>query len=380
MWTIGEKYRDFFLSCKDERLMILQGSRRSGKTTNTFLYMWVLGRLTKGQKFTTLTYQYPQLAKTMADFEQSVGAKIRRTKEGYTYTDENDNLYLFDHCDDTSKALGNQCDFLFINESVNVPEEIADNYMLGCSSRVILNFNPIKHSWHERYQNENNLLKTTFKDNPYLPDSQVQAFERLKVKAESSTASPLDIFNYQVYYLGEYSSVSGSIFTNTSTITYNDYVNIDAEEFFGLDFGFKDGGDPTSLVGVKIKDKTIYAHCYIYDNSLEKIQDYANALYSAGMNEKTLIWADYGGMGRSRMDDLTRDYRFWMANAEKPKIMDNISHMLSFEGGLKITSNSDAMLKEISSYEMVNGKLSEKNNHSIDALRYAFNAAVAYLR
>lgn len=380
MWQIGDKYRDFFLSCKDERMMILQGSRRSGKTTNTFLYMWVLGRLARGQKFTTLTYQYPQLAKTMADFEQCCGVTLHRTKEGYSYTDSNNNLYLFDHCDDTSKALGNQCDFLFINESVNVPEEIADNYMLGCSSRVILNFNPIKHSWHERYQNEKNLLKTTFKDNPYLPDSQVQAFERLKIKAESPTASPLDIFNYQVYYLGDYSTVSGSIFTNTSTITYNDYINIDAEEFFGLDFGFKDGGDPTSLVGVKIKDKTIYTHCYIYDNSLEKIQDYANALYSAGMNEKTLIWADYGGMGRSRMDDLTRDYRFWMANAEKPKIMDNISHMLSFEGGLKVTSNSDAMLKEISGYEMINGKLSEKNNHSIDALRYAFNAAVSYQR
>lgn len=380
MWTIGDKYFDFFRDCSNERLMILQGSRRSGKTTNTFLYMYALSLLTRGQKYTTLTYQYPQLAKTMADFEKCTGIRLHRTKEGYSYTDARGNLFLFDHCDDTSKALGNDCDFLFINESVNVPEEIADNYMLGCSSRVILNFNPIKHSWHERYQNENNLLKTTFKDNPYLPESQILAFERLKEKAESPTATPLDLFNYQVYYLGEYSTVSGSIFTNTHTCTYAEYCNIPTTEYFGMDFGFKDGGDPTSLVGVKIYDKCIYTHCYIYDNTLEKITDYASALTDAGINSSVVVWADYGGMGRSLMDKLIREHNFCMANAQKPKIMDNISHILSFDGGIYITSNSDRMLNEFSGYEMVNGKLSEKNNHSIDAFRYAFNAAVAYGR
>lgn len=377
MWTISDKYRDFFRECGNERLMILQGSRRSGKTTNTFLYMYALSLLTNNQKYTTLTYQYPQLAKTMGDFEKTTGIRVKRTKEGYSYTDERGNMFLFDHCDDTSKALGNDCDLLFINESVNLPEEIADNYMLGCSSRVILNFNPIKHSWHEKYQNERNLLKTTFKDNPYLPESQVAAFERLRMKAESAAASPLDLFNYQVYYLGEYSNVSGSVFTNTHTITYQEYVNIPAEEYLGLDFGFKDGGDPTSLVGVKIYDKKIYAHCYIYDNSLERLSDYDRALDAAGITKRQTIYADYGGMGRSKMDDLIR-IGWSMYNAIKPKIMDNISHVLSFDGGIYITSNSDRMLNEFSSYEMIDGKLSEKNNHSIDAFRYAFNTAVSY--
>lgn len=376
MWTMGEKYRDFFIDNKDERLLILQGSRRSGKTTNTFLWAYCLSLFTRGQRFTTLTYQYPQLAKTISDFEKTMGVKVRRTKEGYSFTDARDNLFLFDHCDDTSKALGNACDFLFINESINVPEEIADNYMLGCTSRVVLNFNPIKHGWHERYQNGKNLLKTTFKDNPYLPESQVAAFERLREKAESPNASPLDLFNYQVYYLGEYSNVSGTIFTNVHTISYQDYLNIPANEYYGLDFGFKYGADPTSLVGVKIYDKKIYTHCYIYDNTLEKISDYANAITDV-LDKRSVIWADYGGMGKSRMDDLIRNYNIRMSNAIKPKIMDNISHMLTFDG-LYVTSNSDRMLNEISQYEMINGKLSEKNNHSIDALRYAFNAATSY--
>lgn len=378
MWKIGEKYRQFFLNARDERVMILQGSRRSGKTTNTFLYMLALSCIAKNQRFTTLTYQYPQLTKTMTDFERVAGVKIRRTKEGYSYTDPNGNMFLFDHCDDTSKALGNYCDLLFINESVNVPEDIADNYMLGCTQRVILNFNPIKHSWHERYQNDNNLLKTTFKDNPYLPQSQIDAFERLKDKAMSIHATPLDKYNYQVYYLGEYSEVSGQIFTNVRTCSYQEYLNIDANECLAIDFGFRDGGDATSLVGVKIYDKTIYAHCYIYDNSLERLSDLHSALQSAGVSTQTTIWGDYGGLGKSRMDDLIYNYSYNMVNAIKPRIIDNIGRMLSFEGGLVITENSDMMLREVSEYEMVNGKLSETNNHSIDALRYAFNSATYY--
>ena len=259
-----------------------------------------------------------------------------------------------------------------------MPEAVADNYMLGCSSRVILNFNPIHHSWHERYQNDRNLLKTTFKDNPYLPESQISAFERLKTKAESPDASPLDIYNYQVYYCGDFSTASGSIFTNLRSIPYDEYVRVNANEYYGMDFGFRDGGDPTSVVGVKIKDKVIYAHCYVYDNSLERIGDYADAILSAGLTKNTVLWADYGGMGRARMDELIRNYGFTMANAQKPKIVDNIGHILSFEGGVRITQNSDRMMNEFVKYEMINGKLSEKDNHSIDAFRYAFNAAVAY--
>ena len=68
-WTMSDKYRDFFLSSSSERLSILQGGRRSGKTTNTFLWMWALSQLTLGVKYAILCYQYPQLAKTMSDFE-----------------------------------------------------------------------------------------------------------------------------------------------------------------------------------------------------------------------------------------------------------------------------------------------------------------------
>lgn len=375
MWTISKTYADFFKRCKDERTMILMGGRRSGKTVSTILYLYSLSLLTSGVKYAVLCYQYPQLAKTMADFEKATGRKIKRAKEGFCYRDSNDNLFLFDHCDDTSKALGNDCDFLFINESVNVPEEVADNYILGCSNKVILNFNPIRHSWSDKYANDRNVLKTTFKDNHYLPQSQIDAFERIRMRAESPTATPLDTYNYQVYYLGDYSNATGAIFTDLQTIPYADYLAIPSKEALGMDFGFTNGGDATSVVGVKIHNKTIYAHCYIYDNSLSKLNDLEKALRDAGISNTTTLYADYGGMGKSRIEALIRNYNRSMANAIKPKIIDNIGAILSFEGGLRVTQNSDMMLKELTSYEMINGKLSEKDNHSIDALRYAFNTA-----
>lgn len=379
MWTMSKKYADFFLRTKDERFSILQGSRRSGKTTNTFLFMYVLSRITRNQKYSILTYQSPQLNNTIQDFENATGYSIRQSmKYGKVYVDDRGNKFSFEHCDDRSKALGNQCDLLFMNESTNIPEDIADAYMLGCTQKVILNFNPIHHGWQEKYINENNLLITTWKDNDYLTDAHKSYFLDLKKRYESPTATPLDKFNYEVFYLGQYSNISGSIFTNVSTITLAEYINIPSDEFYGLDFGFRNGGDATSLVGVKIYNNTIYAHLYIYDNMLEVLDDLAEALFEAGVKDKD-IFADYGGMGKSRIEDLIYNYDFCMQTAAKPKIMDNISRILSFKGGLRITENSKSMLNEVASYEIKDGKLSEKNNHSIDALRYAFNAAVSYL-
>lgn len=379
MWKIGEKYLDFFRNSKNERYQILMGGRRSGKTTNTFLYMWCLSQLTTGVKYCVLTYQFPQLSKTMSDFEKTTGVRLKRTKEGYTYRDGRNNMFVFDHCDDNSKALGNDCDFLFINESVNVPEEIADNYMLGCSGKILLNFNPIRHSWHEKYVNDNNLIKTTFKDNPHLPAEQVAAFERLRERAELPTASPLDIFNYQVYYLGEYSNASGAVFTDVKRISLQDYMDIPEVEYLGMDFGFKEGGDPTSVVGVKISDNVIYSHCYLYDNTLEKNVDLNRKMMECGLKRFTTIYADYGGIGKSRMESLIKAYGWNMVNAIKPRIMDNVAQILTFDG-LCVTDCSVSMLEELSRYDMVDGKLSEKNNHSIDALRYGFNAAVRNIR
>lgn len=379
MWTISDKYRDFFKEARNERYQILMGGRRSGKTTNTFLYMWALSQLTRGMKYAVLTYQYPQLSKTMSDFEKATGARLKRTKEGYSYRDSRNNLFLFDHCDDNSKALGNDCDFLFINESVNVPEEIADNYMLGCSGKVLLNFNPIRHSWHEKYVNDINLLKTTFKDNYYLPQSQIDAFERLKRRAEMPTATPLDRYNYQVYYLGEYSDASGAIFTDLEKVRIDKYRGLNATEYIGMDFGFRDGGDATAIVGVKLYDHRVYCHCYLYDNHLERIDDLNKAMEECGIDKRTTIYADYGGIGKSRMEELIRNYGWNMANAIKPKIIDNIAQILTFEG-IRVTARSEQMHQELANYDMVNGKLSEKNNHSIDALRYAFNAAVKNIR
>lgn len=378
MWTMSKKYADFFLSTSGERFSILQGSRRSGKTTNTFLFIYALSRFTRNQKYSILTYQSKQLNNTIQDFERATGISIRKSnKYGQSYVDDRGNMFSFEYCDDMSKALGNYCDLLFINESVNVPEDIAGTYMLGCSQKVILNFNPIHHGWQEKYINDNNLLITTWKDNDYLPDTQKMYFEDLKRKNDSPNATPLDKFRYEVFYLGQYSNISGTVFTNVNTITYEEYTNIPADEFFGLDFGFRNGGDATSLVGVKIYQDRIYTHLYLYDNMLEVIDDLAKALEDCGVKEQ-YIYADYGGMGKSRMEDLITYYDFSMGKAIKPNIIDNISRMLSFRGGLWVTENSQAMLNEIASYELINGKLSEKNNHSIDALRYAFNSAVAY--
>ena len=74
-----------------------------------------------------------------------------------------------------------------------------------------------------------------------LTDMQREYFEKLKADAEKPDATPLDIRNYNVYYLGKYSELRGKIFYE-SNMQFVDHLPDDL-------YGFKAFGDPSALRG-----------------------------------------------------------------------------------------------------------------------------------
>lgn len=393
---IGKRYADFFREHGTERHLFLCGGRRSRKTWTTFeYYYWLLG-LMGNQTITVLTHQFPQLQATMRDFENcmnecvKVPVKIRGSyKDGYSTTTQGNVKWIFTHCDDKVKAQGTSSDFCFANESLNIPDEVMDVYNLGIKQQLIYNYNPTKrYTYGEKHQNGNNLLCTTFKDNPYLTPAQIAEFENYKLRAQAPNATRWDEYVYQVYYLGNFYDMAGSVFTNLESCTYDTYRNIPALESIAIDFGFATDGDPTACVGVKIHNQKIYCHQYIYEQGLTSAADIADRLLACGFNYATMIFGDYGGQGRSRMDELIAGMSngipfageaskgFNIANAVKNKtVMEGLSTMLSYDA-IVFTDTSKALRAELEEYELDENNKPHGADHAIDCVRYNVN----YLR
>lgn len=381
--AIGPTYRDFFKRTQNERDILMCGGRRSGKTFSTFRHLQVKNDLIGGgRKVLVCTYQNPALQATMEDFYASTGMTIRGNfATGYTAVSKYGTLWQFRSFDTKEKAQGTQCDDLFINEAVNMPEDVAIVLRASVRDQIYYNFNPTKHWWGEAFENETNTLVTTFRDNPYLTPEQVEDFERYRERAQRPNATRFDQYAYQVYYLGNYANMVGSVFGTVESCTREEYFNLPAMEALGMDFGFATDGDPTTLMGVKIYAKKIYVHQYIYERGLTSDEELAHRLVALGVTPATQIFADYGGMGRGRMQTLiTADNGRWegdiaggfaFCNAIKTTIMDGLSQMLSMDG-IVVTEGSDLARLEFEGYALDENGKPHGDDHAIDAARYAY--------
>lgn len=376
-------YRDFFARTLEERHVFLQGGRRSGKTYSTLLHLFILtsfiiqsGRA-DALSVLVVCHEYPQLQNTMEDFKAAIGVPIQGSKTlgDHATTCGGSVVWQFKAFDNKDKTLGTKADFLFINEATNVPEDIARTLFPGIRYQCFYNYNPTKRFWGQDYFNGNNVLCTTWKDNDHLTDEQKDEFERVKERALRPTARKIDTYQYKVYYLGEFADLAGNVFGGVEKCSTADYFQVPAGEAIGMDFGFATDGDPTTVVGVKVWNRSLYIHEYIYAVGLTSNFELCECLKSAGINRHTPIFADYGGMGRSRMDDLIKNHGMSLYNAKKGTILDGISLMLTHER-IVITEESTATIDEFDGYELDANGRPHGADHAIDAARYALNAAI----
>lgn len=361
-------YQQFFYDNRDSRHVLLQGGRRSGKTQATIRHLLRLCAASGGEnKIMVVCYQHPQLLKTIEDFVQITGIEPKADKA----TTEGA-LWHFCNFDDYTKAQGSQCDYLFINEAVNMTEDIADTLVLGTRKQCFYNYNPTKSSWVSKLvaPDGHNLLCTTFKDNDYLPAEQIAEFERMKERALLPTASMHDKFVYEVFYLGNFANMVGQVFGRIERCTLDDYQQLQCTEVYGMDFGFATDGDPTVLVGVKIAGNKIYIRQIIYEQGLTSNEVLTKRMQQAGLNQYCDIRADYGGMGKGRIADLRR-LNWSIQPCYKTAVLDGISQMLCYDG-VVIVEGGDETAAEFEGYELTEGGKIKSNDHAIDATRYAF--------
>lgn len=210
------------------------------------------------------------------------------------------------------------------------------------------------------------ILHTTYLD---IPDWWINA--ELKATIEDYKAVYPEL--YRNAYLGEVCGGVGLVFRRIKE------YKVDKSKFKsllrGLDFGLAKNGDPTSYVVVSID--TTKKELYILDEWFKKDTDYpeiAQAILKENVHNFTVFCdsADSGGIKQLRIEGVKKAMQ-----CKKTRVDTGIKYLQ----GLTIYIDPEAtpnVYREFTEYSYVeNSKgdsvLSEKNNHTIDAVRYALS-------
>ena len=246
----------------DKRFIINQGGSRSSKTYS-LCQVLIVYCLTNPNKVVSIVRKtFPALRATcMRDFfevlkDLNIYEKSSHNMSENIYRFPNGSLVEFFSVDDEQKVRGRKRDIGWCNEANELWFEDFQQLNMRTEEKMIFDYNPSdSSSWlYELPKDESVLIKSTYKDNPFLPES---------IKRQIEDLARTDEALYQIYALGEKAISKSNIF-NTWT-----FIMRRPERFknfvYGLDFGYN---HPTALMRVYWCDGDIYIEPVLYESYL----------------------------------------------------------------------------------------------------------------
>ena len=273
------------------------------------------------------------------------------------------NLVEFISVDQPQKIRGRKREFLFINEANELDYEDWQQLIFRTTEKVVLDYNPSdEYHWiYDKVLNREDVefYKTTYLDNKFLDNSIVKEIERLKETDEQY---------WQIYGLGEKGISKATIFNYIEV----PHIPHDAELVsYGADAGYTN--DPSTLVSVYKKDHNIYIKEHLY-RTMMTTRDLSDH-FKQEVERRSPIYFD---AAEPRLIDELRRMGHNIQPSLKGRDSINAGIDLLKRFKIHITNDSNNAIQEFRNYKWLedrSGKLTnkpvDKNNHIIDAVRYA---------
>lgn len=270
----------------EARFIINEGGSRSSKTYSLCQLIMVYCLQNKGVVVSIIRKTLNALKTTaMRDFfdvlkESGIYDKDSHNMSSNTYTFPNGSMVEFFSVDDEQKIRGRKRTIAWCNEANELFHEDFLQLNMRTEFKLIFDYNPSEsNSWlYELPKDESILIKSTYKDNPFLPDSIKRQIEDLKRTDEAL---------YQIYALGEHAISKSNIYSNWTFLPhrparFTQYV-------YGLDFGYN---HPTALMRVYWHEKDIFIEPVIYESYLTT-SNLIDRMASLEVEKEIEIIADY---------------------------------------------------------------------------------------
>ena len=273
----------------------------------------------------------------------------------------NNTLIEFFSIDDAQKRRGTKRDILFVNEVNELSWEDFFQLNIRTTQQVFMDFNPSETFWYNdqiQHRDDVTTIHSTYKDNPYLNEDQINEIERLQ---------HTDLQYYQIYALGEFAGQVDLIYT---------YIPVDDIPTFGaklvalgLDWGYSN--DPTALLEVWLWNDAIYFNELLYKPGLTN-QDIINELNELGVDRYVEIIAD--SAEPKSIEEIRRaGFNIKPATKGPDSIMNGIDILKRHR--IHVTKQSTNIIKELNGYKWVTDKDGNKLNKPIDMFNHALDAA-----
>ena len=355
-----------YLKYKGTQTLIAdQGGQGSSKTISILQLLYNIAKYAKTRKRITIaSYALPHLKEgAMADFEDILVGEgidpsgVRNKSESKYFIGKGEFTFIGIEGNE-SKVTGPRREILYVNEANRrIAYKIFELMNARTSIITFIDFNPSAEFWlHEKHlpNFDCELIKSTFLDNPYLPEREKQNLLAKKDKPGFENW-------WKVYGLGELGQLEGAILTNWRFGAFDEILPYG----YGLDFGVT---DPDALVKVAVdkRNKKIYWKEELYENELST--DALALKLKVRVPSRKLIAADNSAK-RTIMDLKKKGFN--IEGFPKNKIVEDIKAIKGYE--LIITPESMNLEKELNKWIWLDKKGEipiDDFNHLIDAARY----------
>jgi len=393
LWRINDVYTPYIND--QTRTQIFFGGSSSGKSrfiAQRLVYDILGGKrnylIVRNTAKTNRSTTYNEINTVISEWNVEKYFKINKSEMTITCPSANNRQALFVGLDDVEKIKGIKPENrdiitdLWLEEATEMNE---DDYrqltkrLRGISNvpkRITLSFNPIMRThWifkefftHFRdtdteYRDpELSILKTTYKDNRFLAPEDSHFLESEKNE-----------YYYNVYTLGQWGVLGDLVFTNWHTEDLSKIKNVFAAYNNGLDFGYTN--DPTALCRCAIKGKKLYITHALYEYGLTNDAIGRLVLPIVGKDVLRCDPSEPKSIQELRGLGLTGAIA---ARGGKGSVNHGIQFIQQHEVIIERTLQ-DA-INEFQLYQWERNKdgqamntPTDKNNHFIDALRYALS-------
>ena len=270
----------------DKRFIINEGGSRSSKTYSLCQLMIIYCLQNNNKVVSVIRKTFPALRATvLRDFieilkEIGLYKQEAHNKSEHIYTFANGSMVEFFSVDDEQKIRGRKRDIAWCNEANELYFDDFTQLNMRTEDKLIFDYNPSDSaSWlYELPAEESIKIKSTYKDNPFLPDS---------IKAQIEDLKRTDEALYQIYALGEKAISKSNIYSQWSFVAHRPSRFV--KYVYGLDFGYN---HPTALMRVYYCDNDIYIEPVIYESYLTTTM-LIEKLATLGIEQTVTILADY---------------------------------------------------------------------------------------
>lgn len=375
-----------FIQDYNHKLSILVGSAGSGKSVATAQKIIIKSINTPGLKTFVIRNTFSSIREscwklilnTLSDWRLNKYATVNKSNFEITFV--NGSEIIFRGAQDTEKLKSILCNDIWVEEASELSGDDFDQLVLRArqkgkyKNQIVLTTNPtskvsyIYKRWFQpnsKIDSDTYLLKSTYKDNKFLPPDYIKSLENLKF------TNPV---YYRIYTLGEWTSLDKLVYNNWKIEPF-DINPQNLIHITGMDFGFVN--DLSTIVESYVNkvDKIIYIN-RIWGDIGKTNDQLAEIIKNMGL-AKTEIIAD--SAEPKSISELKKAgiYRIRPSLKGPDSIRQGIQKLQQYS--LIINPSCTGIITELENYSWEKDKKSgeyinepiDQFNHYLDALRYS---------